>query len=108
MLKGVFEYSLEEIAELLGSTIGAVKAALNRGLTKLATLSDAPPRSRPASPETKRVLGLYVERFNRHDWDGVRELIRADAQLLVADRFSGEFNQSPYFGNYERWTAHGA
>jgi len=37
LLKDVFDYSLEEIAELVDSTIGGVKAALNRGRTKLAS-----------------------------------------------------------------------
>jgi RNA polymerase sigma factor (sigma-70 family) len=36
LLKDVFDYSLEEIADLLGSTVGGVKSALNRGRTKLA------------------------------------------------------------------------
>src|SRR5262249_61585514 len=31
LLKDVFDYSLEEIAELVDSTLGGVKAALNRG-----------------------------------------------------------------------------
>src|SRR5215470_8052688 len=31
LLKDVFDYSLEEIAELVDSTVGGVKAALNRG-----------------------------------------------------------------------------
>src|SRR4051812_27938449 len=31
LLKDVFDYSLEETAELVDSTVGAVKAALNRG-----------------------------------------------------------------------------
>src|SRR5208283_1382310 len=44
------------------------------------------------------------DRFNRRDWDGLRELISADAQLRVADRFAGTFKESPYFGNYERQT----
>src|SRR5438128_12601423 len=35
LLKEVFEYSLEEIAELIGSSVGAVKSALNRGRSKL-------------------------------------------------------------------------
>src|SRR5262249_52929106 len=35
LLKDVFDYSLEEIADLVGSTVGAVKAALNRGRAKL-------------------------------------------------------------------------
>src|SRR5215472_11368165 len=41
LLKDVFDYSLEEIAQLVDSTIGGVKAALNRGRTKLAA-SPAP------------------------------------------------------------------
>ncbi len=50
------------------------------------------------------LLHLYVERFNQRDWDGLRELISADARLRVADRFSGRLVDSPYFGRYERWT----
>jgi len=34
LLKDVFDYSLEEIADLVDSTIGGVKAALNRGRAK--------------------------------------------------------------------------
>ena len=101
LLKDVFDYSLEEIAELVDSTVGGVKAALKRGRSKLAALPEhaAPPRKRDES-ET-RLLRLYIERFNRRDWDGVRELISADARLAVADRFLGPMSESPYFGNYE-------
>src|SRR5579859_3371319 len=34
LLKDVFDYSLDEIAELVESTVGGVKAALNRGRAK--------------------------------------------------------------------------
>jgi RNA polymerase sigma-70 factor (ECF subfamily) len=51
-----------------------------------------------------RVLHLYVDRFNRRDWDGLRELITADARLLVADRFAGPLADAPYFSRYERMT----
>jgi hypothetical protein len=34
-------------------------------------------------------MQLYVERFNRLDWDGLRELISAGTQLRVANAFSG-------------------
>src|SRR6266566_5323638 len=96
LLKDVFDYSLEEIAELVDSSVGGVKAALHRGRSKLTTL---PRRTAPpgASAEVTRLLHLYVERFNRRDWDGVRELIAADARLLVADRFAGRLADSPYF-----------
>src|SRR6266545_24932 len=98
LLKDVFDYSLEEIAELVDSTVGGVKAALHRGRTKLAV------RSRPAPPastaQNKEILKLYVDRFNNRDWDGLRELISADARLLVADRYSGGFADGGYLGVY--------
>jgi len=104
LLKEVFEYSLEEIAELIGSSVGAVKSALNRGRSKLNSTPPAAQPSRKPDPELKRVLKLYIEGFNRRDWDGLRELISADAQLRVADAFRGRFADSPYFSNYERWS----
>ena len=103
LLKDVFDYSLEEIAELVDSTVGGVKAALNRARTKLAESSPPAKSARSASPELKRIMQLYVDRFNRRDWDGVRELISADARLRVAERFAGKLVDAPYFANYERW-----
>src|SRR5262244_3702502 len=104
LLKDIFDYSLEEIAELVDSTVGGVKAALNRGRTKLAS-SPAPAKSfRSTNPELTRVMQLYVERFNRRDWDGVRELTSADARLTVADAFAGKLVDAPYFSNYEKWS----
>jgi RNA polymerase sigma-70 factor (ECF subfamily) len=103
LLKDVFDYTLEEIAELVDSTVGGVKAALSRGRSKLQALPEPTAAASVASEEMSRLLRLYVERFNRRDWDGLRELISADARLRVADRFTGPLTESPYFGNYERW-----
>src|SRR6266478_7847447 len=104
LLKDVFEYSLEEIAGLVDSTVGGVKAALKRGRLKLATLPERGAPRREKNADVAQLLHLYVERFNRRDWDGLRDLIAADARLRVADRFVGRVVDSPYFGNYERWT----
>ena len=105
LLKDVFDYSLDEVAELVDSTVGGVKAALHRGRTKLASLPQSgPPQVRAASPELSRLLHLYVERFNQRDWDGLRQLITADARLLVADRFAGPLADAPYFARYEGMT----
>jgi len=103
LLKDVFDYSLEEIADLTDSSVGAVKAALNRARTKLAKSSPPAKPARSATPELKRIMQLYVDRFNRRDWDGVRELISADAHLTVFDRFAGKAADAPYFVNYDRW-----
>jgi RNA polymerase sigma-70 factor, ECF subfamily len=105
LLKDVFDYSLQEIAGLVDSSVGGVKAALNRGRTKLASMPSGRVRPLPADdPETSALLALYVDRFNRRDWDGLRELISADARVRVADRFVGPLGTSPYFGRYDRLT----
>jgi RNA polymerase sigma-70 factor, ECF subfamily len=102
LLKDVLDYSLEEIAELVDSTVGGVKAALNRGRAKLATLrDDGRPAKAAANPQMLELLQLYVERFNKRDWDGVRKLTSADARLRVADCFAGRLADSPYFVEYE-------
>jgi RNA polymerase sigma-70 factor (ECF subfamily) len=103
LLKDVFDYSLEEIAELVDTTVGGVKAALSRGRMKLASSPALAQPARSANPELQRIMQLYVDHFNRRDWDGVRELISADARLTVADRFAGKFEEAPYFFNYDRW-----
>ena len=101
LLKDVFDYSLEEIAELVDSTVGGVKAALNRGRSRLQARPE-PARPREKNEDDTRLLRLYVERFNQRDWAGLRELISADARLLVADRFLGRVVDSPYFAQYSR------
>lgn len=103
LLKDVFDYSLEEIAELVDSTVGGVKAALNRARAKLAVSSPSAKSTRSVSPELKQIMQLYVDRFNRRDWEGVRELTSADARLNVLERFAGKFADAAYFFNYERW-----
>src|SRR5216117_3820658 len=68
LLKEVLDYSLEEIAELVDSTVGGVKAALNRGRAKLASGAPAVAAARQsADAETTELLRLYCERFNGHD-----------------------------------------
>ena len=102
LLKDVFDYTIEEIADLVASTPGGVKAALHRGRDKLSAL---PPsvasHAAPVLPDdTERLLRLYVARFNQRDWDGLRALIAADATLRVADWFEGPLGESPYFHRY--------
>ena len=102
LLKDVFDYAIDEIADLVDSTPGGVKAALHRGREKLNALPP-PSTARPAAvmrEDEERLLRLYVERFNRRDWDGLRALIAADAALRVADWFEGPLGESPYFARY--------
>lgn len=99
LLKDVFDYSLEETAALVGSTVGGVKAALKRGRTKLST--SPPPRVTASPTDAAGVLSLYAERFNRRDWDAVRELIRDDALLRISDIYAGSVKRQ-YFTTFEK------
>ena len=105
LLKDVLDHSLEEIAELVGSTVGGVKAALHRGRAKLTESNGAMSHTSAAktSPQVNAVLVQYVDRFNRRDWDGLREMVSADTRIRVADRFAGRLVDSPYFSRYERF-----
>jgi RNA polymerase sigma-70 factor, ECF subfamily len=101
LLKDVLDYTILEIADLVESTEGGVKAALSRGRAKLTALPIPKETERVANPELSRLLQLYVERFNQRDWNGLRELISADARLLYADGYGGRLNDSQYFSKYE-------
>ena len=98
LLKDVFDYSLEEVAPLVGSTVGGVKSALNRARRKLAQAPPASDRVTPSAADA-RLQQLYVERFNRRDWEGVRKLIARDCRLRITDVYAGQMGEQ-YFGNF--------
>ena len=102
LLKDVFDYSLEDIAGLVDSTVGGVKSALSRGRSKLAS-ADLPPEVRDSpDSELTKLLGLYVELFNRRDWSRLRDLITADARLRITNFFAGKLSDSYFFTYFER------
>jgi RNA polymerase sigma-70 factor (ECF subfamily) len=79
VLKDVFDFSLEEIAEALGSTVGGIKAALHRGRGKL--VEDA-----AAGIETAPVPGAldaFVTAFNAGDLDRLTALLLDTAVVQV-------------------------
>ena len=71
LLKDVFDFTLEETAEMLTTTPNAIKAALHRGRGKLA--EPEPEERRRVAPA---VLDAFVEAFN------ARDLARLTALLL--------------------------
>jgi RNA polymerase sigma factor (sigma-70 family) len=102
ILKDVLGHSLEDIAQLLGLSTSAVKAALHRGRSRLLALSsgEAPPQPQQPSP----VLARYVKLFNARDWDGVRAMLADDVRLDVvsAVRRHGREQVGTYFDNYAK------
>jgi RNA polymerase sigma-70 factor (ECF subfamily) len=73
VLKESFDMSLEEIADLLATTTGAVKAALHRGRVRLHEPEGAASSRRPVpSPE---LVDRFIERYVARDLKGLTELM---------------------------------
>lgn len=107
ILKDVLGHSLEDMGELLGLSVPAVKAALHRGRSRLAALSAGPKSAASASPHAARaspVLARYIALFNARDWDGVRAMLADDVRLDVVSvvRQQGRDEVGVYFGNYAK------
>ncbi|HKU44929.1 MAG TPA: RNA polymerase sigma factor [Polyangiales bacterium] len=78
VLKDVFEFSLEEIAETLSTSPGAVKAALHRGRGKLAK---AEPEAKPSPAPA--VLDAFCTAFNAQDLAGLLALLLDTSSVEV-------------------------
>jgi RNA polymerase sigma-70 factor (ECF subfamily) len=104
ILSDVLGHSLQEICDIVGGSVPAVKAALQRGRGRLRTLAaeaDDAPVPALAEPERTR-LKTYVERFNAHDFDAVRAMLAEDVRLEIVNRLrlDGKKSVAPYFTNY--------
>ena len=71
VLKELFDYSLEEIADVLATTVGAVNAALHRGRTRLQDPEVASRRPRPSVALVDR----FVDAYNAADVPGLMRLM---------------------------------
>jgi RNA polymerase sigma-70 factor (ECF subfamily) len=79
VLKDVFDFSLEEIAEALGSTVGGIKAALHRGRGKLVDDAAAVTETAPVPG----ALDAFVTAFNAGDLDRLTALLLDTAVVQV-------------------------
>jgi RNA polymerase sigma-70 factor, ECF subfamily len=70
VLKDVFDLTLDEIAEVLSTTSGAVKAALHRGRGKLTA-----PEPAVARPPAPAVLDAFCDAFNARDLERLTALL---------------------------------
>lgn len=108
ILMDVLGYSLEEIGDVTAQSIPAVKAALNRGRTRLREIAQEPddrPLPRLAEEERTR-LAAYVDRFNARDFDAVRDMLSEDVRLELVNRRRLQGREvANYFTNYERMTS---
>jgi RNA polymerase sigma-70 factor (ECF subfamily) len=102
----VLGHALQEIADMLETSVPAVKAALHRGRVRLRALGrQAVQASLPAlTPGDQALARLYAQRFNARDFDGLRALLAEEVRLQLAGRLNlkGKAEVSVYFGNYAR------
>jgi RNA polymerase sigma-70 factor (ECF subfamily) len=71
VLKDVFDFSLEEVAEALSTSPNAVKAALHRGRGKLVEADPSEPTHLASPP----VLDAFCKAFNAGDLDALTALL---------------------------------
>ena len=103
ILMDVLGYSLQEISDVIDSSIPAVKAALNRGRARLRKLAEEPDDPLPVLSEPQRsLLNAYVHRFNARDFDAIRDMLADEVRLELVNktRMSGKGEVGKYFGNY--------
>lgn len=102
VLVDVLEYSVEETAEILESTLAAVKAALHRGRARLKTLDEPARENVRLSDEEAVRLRAYAETFNARNFDVLRNLLAEDVKLDLVNRLrlTGRKDVSVYFGRY--------
>ena len=104
LLMDVLGHSLEEISGITDTSVPAIKAALHRGRARLRELASEPEDTFvPAMTQSERAsLEAYVDRFNAHDFDAVREMLASEVRLdLVARRtMKGKREVQTYFHNY--------
>ncbi|SDL14086.1 sigma-70 family RNA polymerase sigma factor [Streptomyces indicus] len=78
VLKDVFDLPVKEIAGMLGTTEGAVKAALHRGRGRLADPGRAAALARRPAPD-RGTLDALAKAFTAYDLDGLAKLFAEDA-----------------------------
>lgn len=106
ILKDVLGQSLEETARTMGTTLGAVKAALSRARANIARA----PRARfaepaqPVSGDTLITLRRYADLFNARNWDALRALLAAESRLEVVSRV--HHPRAVDAGYYDRYAAY--
>jgi RNA polymerase sigma-70 factor, ECF subfamily len=104
ILMDVLGYSLDEIGKVMGTSVPAVKAALNRGRRRLRELAKEPEDlSIPVLTEPERsLLAEYVDRFNARDFDAIRDMLADEVRLELVNRtrMKGRGEVGRYFHNY--------
>jgi RNA polymerase sigma-70 factor, ECF subfamily len=105
ILKDVLGHSLEEVAATMGTTVGAVKAALSRARANVAPrLSETARRTPAISPAQRARLERYVDLFNDRNWTALRALLAQEAQLDQVSLVQRRVADARYYDRYAEIT----
>ena len=104
ILKDVLGQSLEQAAATMGTTVGAVKAALSRARSNVARASLASPEKpmHRASAQEQAILRRYADLFNDRDWEGLRALLGEESQLDIVSRVQQRAREAGYYDRYAK------
>jgi RNA polymerase sigma-70 factor (ECF subfamily) len=101
ILKDVLGHTLEETATTMGTTIGAVKAALSRARANIAPRSISASSRTPAlSADERADLQRYVDLFNDRNWAELRTLLAEEARLEQVSLVQRRVKDAGYFDRY--------
>ncbi len=94
LLRDVLAWRAAEVAELLDTTVAAVKSTLQRARARLDQVSPAADQvTEPIAPHAKAILDRYIAAFQNADAAALEQLLREDAVLELppsAILFSGQ------------------
>ena len=82
LLKDVYDFTLEEVADFIGTTKGTVKSALSRARQKMREESEV---IQITDPTVKALVQKYVDAINTQDIDQVIELMSEKVQIKVCN-----------------------
>lgn len=102
ILKDVLGHSLDEIATTMGTSVGAVKAALSRARANIAPRSSSASSRGSATPskEERANLQRYVNLFNDRDWAALGALLAEEARLEQVSLVQRRVRDAGYFDRY--------
>ena len=103
VLKDAFDLTIEETARILGSSMGAIKAALHRGRSRLQAAPSTRAKQRPTPSPS--LLDRFVQLYNARDMAGLIALMleNGSIQMMGVELESGR----EYFERKDHgWFAH--
>lgn len=94
ILVDAFQFTASEAAEIIGTTEGAVQAALFRGRSTLRKLASSEmPKGVAHEVPDVGIVGKYVSFFNERNFDGIASLLAENAVFSFVTQSSKEFGR---------------